>query len=218
MRSLLKSAGVAGLILAGCGEGTAEQFSPVKQVTIVYKQDGMQKGSVTTRHESYAALRGEENDLALEMMGIKQETKDWVVYRDGYIYRGDPIKKKITKTKDPVYDQVKENIKGKDPMDVAMMFIGGMGATKNGEKGEFAEEVCDYFVSAQANMTFCMTEDGLMLYMKAGLGPAMVERTAISVDRSDGGGADFYTMPRPGYTMTEGPDINAIMQGFPGNN
>lgn len=219
MRSIMNSTVMAMLMVSGCGEGnSAEQFSPVEKVTIVYNQDGMQKGTVTTRHDKYAAWRGEENNLALEVMGIKQETVDWVVYRDGFIYKGDPAKKKIIQTKDPVIEDAKKAMEGKDPMDVAMMFIGGMGATKNGETGSFAGEDCNYFVSTQSNMTFCMTDDGLMLYMKAGFGPAVVERTAISVDRSSGGGAEFYTMPRPGYTMTEGPDINAIMQGLQGNN
>ncbi len=218
MRVLFAISALLGVTITACGNaGSSEnELHPVESVTIVYKQEGAQSGKAIMAHDRHANLRYEENDLMLNMMGMKKVQKDWTVYRDGRIYRGDPARKTITDTENPIDEDLQANMKDRSPEETAMMFIGAMGAEKNGKKGEFAGEPCDYYNAAQVNMLFCMTADFLVIYQKISMGPMSLERTAISIERGNPGplGADTYKIPRDGYKVVEGPDLNNILNGI----
>ena len=199
------------------GAQAEQKWHPVEAATITYSQTGMQTGTSISAHIDYGRKRYEENDLMLDMMGFKQATKDWNVYIDDLIYHGDPATMIITKTVNPLYDQIKEGLEDKSPEEVAITMFNGLGMQKTGETRSYAGEDCEMWAGGQLGMSMCFTEDMLLLYMNMAMGPASMERTATSVERGSGGPADRYEIPKEGYTVTDGPDLNQMFQEMQGN-
>ena len=216
MRALLLALSLFVLAVVGSGEGAAaERRHPVEAVTITYNQDGIRKGVVKASHDDFARLRYEESILSIGMAGLNIETKEWIIYQRGFIYRGDPEKKIINRTKNPFLEDIEDleaALKDKEPKDIALLYLGAADAEETGETGKFAGESCDYYDSDEAGMRFCMTEDLLVLYMKAGFGPTAVERRAISIERGNPGPADAYTMPKEGYALEDSTSVKSFFK------
>ena len=109
-----------------------------------------------------------------------------------------------TVTTNPLYQDLSET----DPIALGEAMMASWGMTDTGEDKTIAGVACNVMDSPQMG-SVCLTENLVMLeqnFMGA-------NKVATSVDLSSGGPDENYTLYEQA-DLTEGPDINAIMEAL----
>lgn len=212
---------IAALTLAvamtACGDSSDAagiRFYPLKEFTIVSVLDGVTKGTKTTHVRDWGNRYVTIEETTLSMMGVTRSEKKRVIVEGADVTTIDEQAKTVTRSVNPLYDNVVKNLEGKDPEEVGREFMIALGHKPTGHEGSFAGETCEVWTNAQFAQELCATDDGLVLNIVSNMMGMRISETATDVRRGDGGPASAFEVPDyPERTAPNIQDIQKMMKG-----
>ncbi|MGE3297558.1 MAG: hypothetical protein AB7I68_09405 [Porticoccaceae bacterium] len=186
-------------VLAATGTAVAAdaapdvQFYEQEKFTVVYKVEGSpESGTITEHADRWGNKRVEIKDLAMNYAGIKQTTKQRVIYDGSSIVTVDLKTGAATKIANPLHDKVTASMKGKSGVEYGKEWATAMGAKPTHETHTYAGLECDEWAMPSLGTTICVAKNGILLRTATNMGPVNSTRTATKVTLGDGGPADVY--------------------------
>lgn len=169
------------------------QFYDQEKFTVSYDVKGSpESGSITEHVSDWGHKRVEIKDLTLSYAGIRQVTKQRVIYDRAEVVTVDLRTGAVTKIANPLYDKITASMRGKSGVEYGKEWATAMGASPTGKTGTYAGHSCDEWAIAQLGTTFCVTKGGITLYTATKMGPVSSTRTAKHVKIGDSGPAEAY--------------------------
>lgn len=213
MKSIRMITGTVALVLAASTQQASAdpKLHPVEAVCIDYEQTGMMSGTATECLRNWAHERYTIEDFTISVMGMTQRHNQHAITVGNQITSWDRDTNVGTVTANPMYDRLASS-SSDDIEEFADNMIAAMGFTPTGASQTIAGESCDVYSSAQLG-TMCFTSDALVLEQSMDMGMGSFTRRAVSIDRGNGGSDADYQVPDD-VTISQGPDLNAIMGGF----
>ena len=185
------------------------RLHPVKEACITYEMTGeMMSGTTTRCHRKWAFEQYEIQDFSVGFGGFTQAQKSHSITIGDTIYAIDVEAGTGTKTTNPMYADLVEEMKDADVDDMTTAFISALGMQRTDQTKTIANTKCRVYQSQQMG-TVCMTDDGLMLEtVFMGMG-----QIATSVKKGDGGDSANYELYKK-VTITDGPDLSQGLEGL----
>jgi hypothetical protein len=183
-------------IIAACfvltATGTAlaadARFYDQEKFTVVYKVEGSpESGTVTEHADLWGNKRVEIKDLTMNYAGMRQTTKQRVIYDGSSIVTVDLKTGAVTKVENPLYDKITSSMKGKSGVEYGKEWATAMGKTDT-----YAGLECDEWTMPSLGTTMCVAKSGIMLHTETNMGPVKSIRTATKVTLGEGGPAEAY--------------------------
>lgn len=184
-----------------------QQFHPLEQYCVWYEHTGTM---MTGESQMCMRKHGQESftisQTGISMMGITQNQNTHTITIGDKIYNINLDTMTGTETTNPMY----EGLSNADPEDLTAKIMAGLGLTDTGQDKDIAGVTCNILSSAQMGSA-CFTDDMIMLEQDI-MGNT---QTATQVDLDSGGDDANYNLHNSSdVTMSEGPDINQILQGL----
>ena len=168
--------------------GAAEQkLHPLETYTVKYKIEGNAKGEKTQYSKDWGRTLcwKEVSEATMPGVGtVKKNEQIVTTIKDGeqWIYSINLDDNSGTKIKNPMFEEVSADMKGKDPKEFSEKFMTDMGGKVVGEKVVNGEKCKIWDISGGAKA--CITEDLIMVESSVDLGGISVKETAVEVKRN----------------------------------
>ena len=193
-----------GLLVLSSFVHATPKLHPVKEACVSYEMSGqMQNGTTTRCHRKYGYEQYEIQNITVGIAGFTQTTNQHTITIGDTIYAIDLDKNTGTKTKNPMYEGLVENMQDKDPKEMSDAFIQGMGFNPTGTSQSIAGHECNDYNSAQLG-TVCLTDDGLMLKQEV-FGNTTLATNVNMGESGDDANYELYE----NVSITEGPDLSS---------
>lgn len=190
----------------GAGDPSAEvvKFHPQENFCVEYETSGTFTGMMLECMRKWGTERVEIEDYTIGFGGFTQSQKAHKIYLGDQIYNINPDTMTGTVTTNPLYNDLSET----DAIALGEAMMANMGMVDSGEDKTIAGVECNVMTSPQMG-SVCLTDNLVMLEQNfAGL-----NRIAISVDLTSGGADENYTLHEDAQ-ITEGPDVEAILEAI----
>ncbi len=199
-------------VLGSMSVAAQKILHPAKQYCAVYEVSGMEKGTYTVCQRNHSD-RYEKYATQIGFGPFKQSNNKHSIFLDEYIFTYEEGKDAF-RTKNPIYPQLAEGMKdkdpeAKDPEAVGFAFMNAMGFTSTGENKNVNGVPCSVFNSPGLGKV-CYTDDWIMAEQSV-----MGQTTTItSLSREDLGDESMFDPEAWGVDIVEGPDLNAVLEGL----
>jgi hypothetical protein len=213
MRSFMLTA--CALTMAGTAVAAAPDvhFFEQEKFTVVYEVKGSpESGAITEHTDAWGNKRVEIKDLTMSYAGIKQATKQRVIYDGATIVTVDLTTGAVTKIENPLYDKITDSMKAKGTSGVeyGKEWATAMGAAPTGKTHTYAGLDCDEWSMPNLGTTICVAKNGILLRTETKMGPVNTTRTATKVMLDEGGSAEAYAYDASKVQAV--PDLKEIMK------
>ena len=151
-----------------------------------------ESGTIIEHVNDWGNKRVEIKNLMLSYGGIKQLTKQRVIYDRAEIVTVDLQTGAVTKVANPMYDKITASIRGKTGVEYGKEWATAMGVSPTGKTATYAGHSCNEWVIANLGTTFCVTKSGITLHTATKMGPVALTRKATEVKLGHGGPAEAY--------------------------
>ena len=191
------------------GGGTVDtevvlKLHPQKEFCVEYKHEGQLSGTSKHCMRNWGAEAFTIENFKIGFGGFSQDQNAHKIIIGDTIYNIDPAKKTGKRTKNPFFDTISKS----DPEQLGKIIMDGMGMTDTGEDKEIDGVSCNILRSEQLGSA-CLTDNMVMLEQEV-MG---VKQIATKVDLNSGGDDADYRLYE-NVTITEGPDVGAILEGL----
>ncbi len=199
------------LAMAGAATAADVRFYELEKFTVVYEVKGSpESGAITEHSDHWGNKRVEIKDLTMSYGGIKQTTKQRVIYDGATIVTVDLKTGAVTKIENPLYGKVAASMEGKSGVEYGKEWATAMGASPTGKTHTYAGLECDEWTMPKLGMTMCVAKNGIMLHTATKMGPVNTTRTATKVTLDKGGPAEAYAYDAS--KVQEMPNLQEIMK------
>ncbi|MEM8919555.1 MAG: hypothetical protein AAGE37_11930 [Pseudomonadota bacterium] len=180
------------------------KLHPLKQYCVEYKHEGTLSGTSKQCIRNWGTESFTIENLKIGFGGITQDQNTHKIVIGKKVYNIDPEKMTGTVTDNPFYDTLSQA----DPEQLSQSMLNAMQLVDTGEDKQVAGAMCNIMQSSQVGSA-CFTDDMVMLEQDV-MG---VRQVATSVDLSSGGSDSDYRLYEKA-TITEGPDVGAILESL----
>lgn len=208
---------LAAAVFAPQAASAQEQaLHPLDSFTVKYKIEGNTVGERIQYSKDHGRMLciKEESVVTMPDVGtVKKNEKlvTWIDGNDQWIVTANLDDKQGMKMKNPMFAQMYQQMKGKDPKDFNRQYMLDRGGRVTGEKTVNGEK-CEVWEVSGSGATACVTEDFITLETSTKFQDISIKETAVEVKRN---------APEPeglcdltGLTITE-TDMNKLMQQAP---
>ena len=188
----------------GSGDAEVVKFHPQENFCVEYEASGPISGTSLECMRNWGTERVEIEDYEIGFGGFTQTQNAHNIYIGDQIYNINPDTLTGTVTTNPLYQDLSET----DAIALGQAMMEDMGMVDSGEDKEIAGLSCNVMTSPQLG-SVCLTDNVVMLEQNF----AGQNRIATSVDLTSGGPDENYTLFERAE-ITEGPDVEAILEGL----
>ncbi len=192
---------------------TAEQpaLHPVESYCATYQVGGINKGEFTTCQRQHGHERFEIWDTTMGFGPFKKKDQRHIIYRGAWVFTNDGTK--ATRTKNPIYEQLVEQMQSVTPEDIQQRFMNAMQYDPTGEFKKVGDVDCEVNRSA-ATGSVCLTDDGIMAEQEV---MGQWQRITL-LEKGISGDESLYDPEAWPMTIADGPDIGKVLQRLKGMN
>jgi hypothetical protein len=201
MPGITKAAVVIGAGVAAFSVDAADvRMHPLEAYWVKYNYQGMMEGEVIEQCRNWCNERVETRHLKLSLGGLNQLQDERIIAVGEDIYNVDERQGTVTKTKNPMWSGIVEQVEAGGAESTFDAWMNAMGFHPTGSTRTIAGEACDDYVSQQMmNANSCITKDGLTLRSEV----AGAIQSAVEVHRGDPGDLAAYEIPAEAPTEEE---------------
>jgi hypothetical protein len=202
----------AGAVLLGIGAANAAEeihFYPIESFSLDLTLEGATSGTKSRHVMDFGQTYVEIEQTTLSMMGITQSTNKRTIVQGAEVTTIDESARTITKLTNPMYENIANNVRGRDGVEIGRAFMTAMGHMPTGENRTYAGESCEMWTNAQFGQTLCATPDGIVLFITTSFMGTTMTETATSLRRGDPGPAEAYAVPD--YPVQTMPNLQELL-------
>ena len=194
--------------VASSGSRSAQRpkLHPLESYCLTFVLEGMLQGTWEECSKDYGYSRYEVQNTEIKMGGFSQKDEKRVVYEEDYVYTIMPDGT-ATRVKNPMFASTVEAMKARDPKDIQLAFVRGLGFELTADTMDVAGHRCRVATGPMGSM--CITEDALVLHMDT-MGQV---RRATQVRIGESGDPANYAVPA---NVTEGPSMENLQDMLEG--
>ena len=184
------------------------QWHPVEKYCATYKIRGMAKGTLKSCHRNFGRDRFEITDTTIGFGPFKKRKQKHTIYLNELIYTIAEGKKKVIRTKNPVFQSFESGHQGQSPEEVSEVYLNIMGYGEITGTDSAAGVRCNIRNSAVMGGSVCMTEN-LILVKTSVFGQKQI---LTELEEGSDGGEDNYDPESFGLPIEEGPDLDKVFE------
>lgn len=190
--------------IVGAAHAAERRLDRIETYTVVYAQTGVMTGTMTVHSREFGNRRAELADVVVAVGTMKLPMKQRTIVEGDRVTSIDEAAGTAEVTKHPEYAKTVEAMaRSTDAEAVNELLKTVWSASPTGATRTYAGEECNELVSADGSSSYCVTGDGIFLFLSQGPPQMRFERTATAVRRGDGGPDDAFRVPA-GIHVTDG--------------
>ncbi len=180
----------AATVVSAGTSNAAEKYHPLENYSVEYKMEGMNVGKKSHYSQKWGNLLCwiEVSELSMPGAPTQKRNEKVITYiEDGHqwIITINQNDNTGTKMKNPMFEGIAADMKGKSPQEFSEQFMTQMGGKVVGEKTVNGEKCKEWELMGGART--CITPDQITVESALNMAGISMKETAVKVKRNDGG-------------------------------
>lgn len=168
-------------------------FFGEESFTVEFKLTGMETGSITEHVKDCGRKRVEIRDSSMTMSGMTTVQKKRTIYDGDQIITVDSVNGAVTKTTNPMYDQLVESMGSQGGVEFGKQLMQQLGGQDTGKTATYAGTECQIWEIPTLSTTTCVTAWGATLQNSVTMMGMTSDREATKVELGNPGPEQAYT-------------------------